>query len=231
MRCRSPGLEMLAVAARGLRGLKEKVAFVGGAAVELHITYPADAAPRPTDDVDCVVELASLGQYYRIEEELRSLGFKNAAGKGPICRWEYSGIKVDVMPTDPAILGFSNRWYPAGLANSEIVMLPDGQKIEVFTAPYLLASKLEAFLNRGRDDFHASPDIEDVVAILDGCAGLEERIRRAPADLRSYLSGQFKRLLAERAFIENLSGHVLDRANADLRADRVRRLLETLSTS
>lgn len=229
MRRKSPNLEMLAVVAKGLRGLKEKVAFVGGATIDLYLSYPADSASRPTDDVDCVVEMASRGKYYLIEEELRSLGFKNSSGKGPICRWEYCGIMVDVMPTEGKILGFSNRWYPDGLANTETAVLPDGQEVQVFSAAYLLASKIEAFLDRGKGDFHASPDIEDIVALLDGCPDLEKKIQRAPKDVRSYLAEKFQAFLKQPRFIENLPGHVLDRANSQLRADRVRTLLEGLT--
>lgn len=226
---KSPNLEMLAVVAKGLGGFKEKVAFVGGATIDLYLSDPTDAAARPTDDVDCVVELASRGQYYAIEEELRALGFKNPLGKGPICRWEYRGIMVDVMPTEGAILGFSNRWYPAGLAGTETATLPDGQEIRIFSAPYLLASKIEAFLGRGQGDFQASPDIEDIVALLDGCPDLKDKIQRAPDDVRSYLAESFQTFLGQPRFIESLTGHVLDRANAPLRADRVRTLLEDLS--
>lgn len=158
------------------------------------------------------------------------MGFKNSIGKGPICRWEYSGIMVDVMPTEGKILGFSNGWYPDGLANAETAVLPDGQKVLVFAAPYLLASKVEAFLDRGRGDFHASPDIEDIVAILDGCHDLKERVQRAPKDVRSYLAEKFQAFLTQTRFLENLPGHVLDRANASLRAERVRALLKDLSS-
>lgn len=229
MRRNSQNLEMLAAVAKGLRDFKEKVAFVGGATIDLYISYPEDAGSRPTDDVDCVVEMASRGQYYTIEEELRSLGFKHNLGKGPICRWEYSGITVDVMPSEGKILGFTNRWYPAGLASAETVVLPDGQKVHIFTAPYLLASKIEAFLDRGRGDFHASPDIEDIIALLDGCSELKDRIQRSPAEVRSYLAEKFQAFLADRRFLENLPGHVLDRANAVMRADRIQALLKELS--
>lgn len=156
--------------------------YVGGATIDLYVSYPADAAARPTDDVDCVVELASRGEYYALEEELRGLGFKNFPGKGPVCRWEYRGIMVDVMPTEGKVLGFTNRWYPAGVSCAETAILPDGRKVAIFTAPHLLASKLEAFSDRGRGDFHGSPDIEDIVAVLDGCHDLKERIQGAPAD-------------------------------------------------
>lgn len=38
MRRESANLEMLAIVAKGLRGLKEKVAFVGGATIDLYVS-------------------------------------------------------------------------------------------------------------------------------------------------------------------------------------------------
>ena len=72
---------MLAVVAKGLRGLKEKVAFVGGATIDLYVTYPADAASRPTDDVDAL-ELATRGSITASKRKpFRGLSISR---KGPI---------------------------------------------------------------------------------------------------------------------------------------------------
>ena len=53
-------IEMLARAAEALGELKDEVVFVGGAVVELFITDPAAPRPRFTQDVDVVVEVATL---------------------------------------------------------------------------------------------------------------------------------------------------------------------------
>ena len=50
---------MLALVARGLRDLKDRVVFVGGATVEMYITSPAGDPLRATDDVDCVIGITS----------------------------------------------------------------------------------------------------------------------------------------------------------------------------
>ena len=168
---------MLAVVAKGLKDLKERVVFVGGATIELYVP-PSATEGRATDDVDCVVEMASHVKHYELEEELRKLGFKHPMAPGaPICRWEYSGISVDVMPTEGKVLGFNNRWYAEGMANTRKAELPDGQEIEIFSAPYLLASKIEAFSDRGRGEFLVSRDIEDIVTVLDGFG---DAIRHSP---------------------------------------------------
>lgn len=52
-------IEMLSLVAKGLSDLNTKVAFLGGAAVTLYITDVATPPPRTTDDVDCVIEIAS----------------------------------------------------------------------------------------------------------------------------------------------------------------------------
>jgi hypothetical protein len=48
------------------------------------------------------------------------------------------------MPTDASILGFSNRWYGPALENAQKTRIGD-YEIGVITAPYFLATKLEAF--------------------------------------------------------------------------------------
>jgi predicted nucleotidyltransferase len=203
-------LEMLAVVAKGLGELKEKVVFVGGATIGLYLSDPGTSEPRPTDDVDCVVEAASRAKYSELEERLRRLGFQHKTGEGePICRWQFSGISVDVMPADSKILGFENRWYPDGMANAAKTTLPDGQEIAVFSLPYLTASKIEAFLDRGRGDFVASVDLEDIVTLADGCADFQTRIVQAPKKVRAYIAKHFKGFLADDRFQDALPGHLL----------------------
>jgi predicted nucleotidyltransferase len=199
---------MLGVVAQGLAGLKEKVVFVGGATIDLYLA-PGAPESRATDDVDCVVEIAGKSEYYRLESELRALGFQQPlAEKGPICRWKFRGVSVDVMPTEGAVLGFENRWYREGMAHAEGFILPDGREILAFSVPYLIASKLEAFRDRGRGDYIASPDLEDVVALLDGCADVEQRLAAAPAGVREYVVAEFGALLDAEAFLTGLDGNL-----------------------
>lgn len=62
------------------------------------------------------------------------------------------GLKVDFMPTDPSVLGFSNRWYPSGVKTAIEFTMDNVDPIRIFTAPYFIASKLEAFKTRGKSD-------------------------------------------------------------------------------
>ncbi len=111
----SRNLPRLMAVARALGPLRERVVFVGGATVNLYSTsFTRTPEPRLTDDVNCIVEVAPRTDFYTLEEELRGLGFANDVASGVIYRWQFQGLTVDVMPTEPEILGFSNPWYPMG---------------------------------------------------------------------------------------------------------------------
>jgi hypothetical protein len=115
------------------------------------------------------VEIASRGDYYRLSESLRDLDFtEDASEDAPVCRWLIDGIAVDVMPTDEEILGFSNQWYPQALRLATTMEIAEKMAIRVVTGPYFLATKIEAFYSRGKGDFIASHDMEDIVTLLDG---------------------------------------------------------------
>lgn len=105
-------LEMLQVIASGLAELKDAVVFVGGAVAELYVENIGAAPVRPTLDIDLIINIVSKPEFANLENQLRKLGFANDLSEGaPICRWLYQGIKVDVMPTDTKVLGFSNDRY------------------------------------------------------------------------------------------------------------------------
>ncbi len=127
-------------------------------------------------DVDCIVDVISLNQYYQLEKKLTRQGFKKSLSEEVICRWFYDDVTLDVMPTDENILGFGNRWYKKAIAASIIHRLTDSMDIKIVTAPYFLATKLEAFRTRGKSDYYVSHDFEDIMSILDGRVEIVEEI-------------------------------------------------------
>src|SRR4030067_503869 len=92
-------------------------------------------------------------------------------GPAPDVRWGAADVIWDVMPTRPEILGFGNEWYQPALDAAVTVVLPSGKRIRMVTAPYFLVTKLAAFDSRGKGDYVASHDMEDIVAVLDGRPG------------------------------------------------------------
>ena len=224
----NPNLAQLLAAAEKLRPLLDRIAFVGGCATGILVTDPAAAPVRPTLDVDAIVAIASYAEFTLLENRLRELGFgESHAENAPICRWLHGDLILDLMPTDPSILGFSNRWYGPALENAQPVKLGD-REIRLITAPYFLATKLEAFRGRGKNDFRMSHDMEDIVTIIDGRPEVVDEIPLAAADLRRYLSDEFKTLLSSRDFLEALPGHLLSDDSSQQRAGIVMRRMQRL---
>jgi len=190
-----------------LGDILDEVVFVGGMIRELLITDPAAATARPTQDVDCVVNTASLVDYVQLSGRLRSRGFAECRDEGaPICRWLVQGIRVDLMPIDPGVLGFSNIWYPSTVDHCIVVSGPTGS-IRIADAVHFCATKIEAFLGRGDDDF-AHHDLEDFIAVVDARPELVDEIELAPEDIRDFIAEQIAEWLKDERFLESLSWHL-----------------------
>ncbi len=227
---RHQNLEQLELAAESLRPMLSEIVFVGGCATGLLITDLGTAPPRVTYDVDVIAAIASYAELAVFSDRLRSLGFEEDTSEGaPICRWRHSGLVLDVMPLDARILGFSNRWYSDALRTANEMRLSGGLKIRLVAAPYFLGTKIEAFRGRGREDYFASKDLEDFIAIVDGRESLVDEVRASSQDLRRYVADAVRNLLSEPRFLDALPGYLLpDEAN-QARADSLIAKLSALS--
>ncbi|MBI5603594.1 MAG: hypothetical protein HY879_09570 [Deltaproteobacteria bacterium] len=230
IRTNDRNIRMIIQVAKRLGDLRGKVVFLGGCAAGLFITDPAMPEVRVTKDVDVIVEITSMVEYYKLEKELRNRGFEQGMNEdSSICRWLIEGIKVDVMPTQEDILGFSNRWYLPAIKNAVKVELKKGLTIRLVSSPYFLATKIEAFKGRGHGDYMASHDLEDIIIVLDGRPEIVAEIRNSSQDLINFLSGTFQRLLADEGFREAIPGHLLPDRASQARMPRIINCLEEIA--
>ncbi|HMN97797.1 MAG TPA: hypothetical protein PKD59_00120 [Miltoncostaeaceae bacterium] len=191
---------LLELACDCLGELADEVVFVGGAAVGLWISDPGAPTPRVTNDVDVII-VATYAEYDGFAQRLRARGLRSDATV--ICRHRHaSGLILDVMPTDSAVLGFTNRWYREAVGAAGTVALPSGRMIRAVRPPWLVATKLEAFAGRGRDDPITSADFEDLVRLVDGRPELAGEIAAAPVELRKDVAAAFDRFAARADFRE-----------------------------
>ena len=108
-------IELLEVGAEALGPLVDDVVFVGGASVALWITDPGAPAPRPTNDVDVVIEVATLADFEDFQARLRARRFHEDIESGVICRWRHpfeaqgEPLILDAMPAEAGMLGFTNE--------------------------------------------------------------------------------------------------------------------------
>lgn len=224
-------IRMMIHVAKCFGSLLDKMVFVGGCATGLFITDPAVPAVRATKDVDVIVEVVSRSEYHELENQLRLRGFANDMSDGaPVCRWIIDDIKVDVMPTQEDILGFANCWYLPAIKNAVPFEFKQEITIQLVTAPYFISTKIEAFKGRGKGDYIASHDIEDIITILDGRLEILSEIRNSPHDLKEYLANMFQKLLSCNAFVESLSGHLLPDEASQARLVRIKTLMKEIAS-
>ena len=227
---RDLNIQMITTVAKRLGNLREKVVFVGGCATGLFITDPAMPEVRVTKDVDVIIDIATRMEYYRLEADLRSKGFRNDMSEdAPSCRWLVNGIKVDVMPTREDILGFSNRWYLPAIENAKYVELEKELSIKLVTPPYFLATKIEAFKGRGKGDYLASHDMEDIITILDGRTEIIDEIKSSSDEVKTFLSTTFQIFLADENFLDAIPGQLLPDRASQARLPRLIKLLEEIA--
>jgi hypothetical protein len=227
MRRDDPNLPTLRVIAQALGNLREQVVFLGGAVAGLLVTDPLAEGVRATVDVDAVVK-AERAQFHRMQRELARRGFREDADSGVICRWIHrdSGVVFDLMPENPAVLGFANRWYPYAVATAQQVVLDEGLHIRLATAVAFVATKLEAFASRGRGDVLVSHDLEDVLNIVDGREELVRELAEAADDVSHAVAQAFADLLARPGFPDVLPGLIAEPERADVVARRLRAMAE-----
>jgi predicted nucleotidyltransferase len=204
-------LELLVAVAEALGETKERLVFVGGCATGLLVTDAGAAPVRATNDVDAIVAITSMAGYRELGKELINRGFTQKLADGdPPYRWTYAGLKLDLMPLDEAVLGFSNRWYRLAMESAVVTDLGAGLNVRVVNAPCFIATKLEAFRSRGRTDYLASPDLEDIITVVDGRPELVNEVRGCVAELRAYIGEELSALLNAPDFLNALPGLVME---------------------
>ena len=209
MKPQQPNVAKVELVAQALGDLRGRLVFVGGCAVDLLLTDTAAAPTRVTYDVDLVAQVTALAGYHELEVEFSILGFKRDMSRDvPICRWRLGNLEVDLMPTDSNVLGFANRWYPLAVQTAQLVMLPSETTIRLIAAPVFLATKFEAFADRGRGDLLGSHDLEDIINVVDGRPGVVGEIALSPMELRCYLVDRCSALLAMPNFMDALQGMI-----------------------
>lgn len=224
-----PNVAALEAVASALGELLNELVLVGGCSVGLLISDPASPPVRETIDVDMVAEVITLTEYYALHERLTQCGFTQSSEADHICRWVRGEFKLDVMPSSSGVFGHStNRWYPQAVATANEMTLGNGLTVRVVSPPLFLATKLEAFYDRGKGDYGRSHDMEDIINVVDGRPELGDEVNAAHENVRSYLREEFDDLLANEDFVDTVPMHVRGDAASQARVpiilERIRRL-------
>lgn len=220
--------EMLKFTCEKLEELTSEVVFVGGATTCLYVDEEIADEIRPTEDVDCTIEITNKTEYDKFQLRLRTKGFSHDTSKGaPVCRFKYHDLLVlDVMPNDASILGFSNSWYKEGILNKASKKIAD-KELFVFSLPYFLASKFEAYQGRGKNDPRYSSDLEDIILVIDGIRDFDISKYNLNKKLKEYLSEMAQLCLNDKFLIEAIGGFL---GNNSEKIEKINRRLKIISS-
>ena len=201
-------LALVAQVAQGLKELREKMVFIGGAVISLYTDDPAADEIRPTTDIDMTINLANYTEWTQMQERLSELKFHPDPEGQSICSYKYQDIAIDIMPAEDSSIGVSNKWYKPGFNQLQEIELPEGININILPSPYFLATKLEAFKDRGKNDFYGSHDFEDIIYLLDNRIAIVEEILKAEDNVKQYIKQELTKIKKHPQAEEILAMHI-----------------------
>jgi hypothetical protein len=215
--------------ALALGELNNSVVYVGGAVISLYIDDPAAEDVRPTKDLDLTLKIASLSELESLREKLTSKAFTQTFEESIICRFRYDDIFVDVMATQAIGWAPGNRWFERGFEKSINYQL-DEIIIKLLPITYFIATKFDAFFDRGVKDIWISHDFEDIVYLLNYSSQLVEQMSQCEDDiLVSYLAECARELLTNSIYKELIIGN-LYHDNLDEQLALILRRLEQIAS-
>lgn len=192
--------------------LLKQIVFVGGSTIGLYLNDLGRNQLRVTGDIDVVIGAPTKKKYFDFIHQLLKIGFyQSVESNDPPYRYRtktgHGEIMVDVMSSSEIVLGFSNEWYDEGVKQAVSYTLSNGKEIRIFSLPYVLASKIVAYKNRGFKDPYASEDLEDIVALVDGADNLSEEMKYAQEKVKKFIFENFKKMLQDSEVKQAIEGH------------------------
>ncbi len=128
---------------------------------------------------------------------------------------------------DENVLAFGNPWYRPGFDKREPFMLPSGETIYRLSVTYYIATKIDALLSRGGSDWRGAKDFEDIIYVLNYCSNFIERFKTEDANVQSFVSEQFDRMLKRPNIAEEIECAV---ASDEIeRTDLILEILKTIA--
>ena len=202
-------LALVAQVAKGLKELKDKMVFIGGAVISLYTDDPSADEIRPTSDIDMTINLANYAEWAKMQERLAELNFYPDPQGQSICSYKFQDIAIDIMPAEDSSIGVSNQWYKPGFKNLQKIQLEkEGVEINILPAAYFLATKLEAFKDRGKNDFYGSHDFEDIIYLIDNRKTIVSDIQEADEEVKQFIKIELTSINNHKQSNEILAMHI-----------------------
>lgn len=218
-------LRVVETVAKALEEINDEVIYVGGAIIGLYATEDGADLPRPTTDIDIIVQISTYSQMDELRERLANKKIYPAAEETIMYRYTYEGVLIDFIPTKDTPLGPTNRWFKLGFERAYPVTIGD-TIIRILPVSLFLATKWEAYMNRG-DDPRMSHDFEDIVYVLDNNPNLIEDVSQAEKEVQDFLKEMSIEIQSDSSVNEIIECH-LDSMTAEERSELIIEKLELI---
>jgi len=178
-------IEIIGKVAEALEEINTEVIYVGGAVISLYATEKGSDIPRVTKDIDISVRVSTYSQMEELRLRLaRKKIFPTSSGN-IMYRYAYQDILIDFIPFEETPLGPTNSWLKPGFKHSREIKVFN-TTIRILPASYFLATKWEAYRNRGSDP-RASHDFEDIIFVLNNHADLVDDVAKSEIKVIEFL--------------------------------------------
>lgn len=191
--------DRIAIAARAIEPLLNRVVFTGRQVVPYLETSAVAAVARPTFAADSIVRVLSTGALDRLAADLRRLGLAHGARTATTDRWvvnenvtlDFTFVSEDESDPGTVWLAYASLLTMAvnvGTAEQPL-------SVRITGAPALVALDWAAYRASGESALD-SGELEDIVALVARRAELVREIGAAPLELRTFVAEETRRFLA-----------------------------------
>ena len=209
-------LNTLEKTALALEEINEEVVYVGGAVVGLYVDDAGAEPPRPTTDIDITVQVSTYAQMDQLRERLAGKKIYPALSGTVMYRFSFENIFIDFIPWEDTPLGPTNKWLKRGFEKAYPVTIGKAE-IRILPVSFFLASKWEAFRNRGNDP-RTSHDLEDIIYVIDNHKNISDEVIKSDEDVKRFLREMSDEILSHKYLNEIIECH-LDPFTAGERRD------------
>lgn len=108
-------------------------------------------------------------------------------------------------------------------------LLKPGLRIRLINAPCFVATKVDAFRDRGNGDCQGSRDIEDIISLIDGRAELATEIAASLQDIREDIATAFRALLGDDDFLDAIPWPLYPDAASQERVSVIEEIMRAIS--
>ncbi|MBX9927990.1 MAG: hypothetical protein K2X99_03675 [Gemmatimonadaceae bacterium] len=190
--------------------LRTRLVFIGGAVLPLLVDVDSRFdAPRTTKDVDAVTATLNYTQFARMEDALRTAGFRHAP-HGPVSRWIAPHGEIFDLSTVGDHAGGTGAVIDRVAFDIAIPILERPSLRQLSSLGYFLM-KSAAFFDRGVRTPYESKDLADLAVLLIGASMLRAEGETAAADVRLLVQAQAHALLNSTDLAGALRTHFRDR--------------------